>query len=240
MEFFRLTKAEINHRFIQNVQPSSKALHSNVRDIKDEKVQLESFLHYNRKYHEEKGLPIQREIWVENEDPQQEVHFTKQTIPKIQWKTFWYKLYKSQTQAPGLLEFYQRFNLGHFEHMFERTNESNTQEDLPNLNNEECCLCGEQKETFQHYFQQCSKAQQIWTYINKGETPIKLKDLQVNLQPTKAGYILMNRYIECLVYLRKRRRFGSQVLNYDQNEMMGQAKLFLTFKSSKTAYYSSN
>ncbi|ODQ60463.1 hypothetical protein WICANDRAFT_63017 [Wickerhamomyces anomalus NRRL Y-366-8] len=95
---------------------ASNDIHLQVLDIKEEKLTVDSFKHFHKKFYEEKGNARTTTVFSTPSSNHQLLQ-TK-VLSTFKWETFWLQLYKHQTQRPGYLEALQRFNLGHYKYKF--------------------------------------------------------------------------------------------------------------------------
>lgn len=184
---------------IKDTKFCMKAMKNNLKDVNNQKLTLDFFKHYNKKRHEFINKPIMRP------------RISVDIIPahdntEENWRKYWKKLTKIQTQNPGILEYLQRFNLGHYEHKFHA---HIPREQYPYAQDPNCCLCEEYHESFQHIFQDCFFAQQIWKEMDLTGLPT-LSNLHLNLTLSSEEYIQHNQYIEFLWKLRQKRRYTTK------------------------------
>lgn len=116
LDYFRLKESSIYRKFIKSGHQASKAIHLQVLDIKEEKLTVDSFKHFHKKFYEEKGNARTTTVFSTPSSNHQLLQ-TK-VLSTFKWETFWLQLYKHQTQRPGYLEALQRFNLGHYKYKF--------------------------------------------------------------------------------------------------------------------------
>lgn len=231
IRFIEATPSIIYNELIIKLELAQEAMEEKLSDVCDEKLSLESFKHYNKKYHVKINSPITRDS----------ISYVTSQVEPARWGAFWKKLYHLQTQKPGLLEWLQRFNLGQIDHKFNFSTDISTEFPYKHLLN--CCLCGSAPESLKHVFEECPISLKIWQMVKHGTNtayPITLKHMLVPVQETVHELHNFSIYINIVWKIRNSRRYSRSIEpQFDethQSQMFSNAQSYLN-KSRSLQYY---
>lgn len=224
------SRAELYHLCHDQLETAQQSLHLHLQDIDGSPINLQSFLHFNKKQKKQSKSIIERY-------PPYAPSLLNNSQGKEQWQQFWSKAYKFQTKSPGSLEPLHFFNLGHYDHQYHFPDAQ--LEDLPRLRLPYCSLCQDQdsRETIPHLFQDCPISKQLWELVTNSTTPITIAQMVAPHKATKAQMLNMSHYIDVVWYLRKKRRRLKEAPTADFPHVKNDAIRFLHLKRSPTRYY---
>lgn len=244
--FIARTGKEIYDQYIDHENDTIAAQNlDKLRDIQDEKITLESFKHYNKKYYEEKVMAKPREYKdiaigkIERISKQKVQEDRRELVLQECWGKVWAMLnaYQLMRKQPGLLESLQRFNLGLYQHRFQDTYILEPIEGKPYAHIPRCCLCDKDKETYDHYFEECEVSKRLWeTYCDTRSDNIMDQIFFPFKEPMELC-IQYNNYIALLIQLRKWRRYGEEMPRFEWNHIYETAENIMRKLQSSRSYF---
>ncbi|CCH46549.1 hypothetical protein BN7_6142 [Wickerhamomyces ciferrii] len=200
VDFQIMNKHQIYTQQIKRIDKAKEALLKNMQDVEGEKIQLESFKHYNKKKYRESGNFIMRpslQIIVDN---------TNRNI-KSNWKNMWIKLYMNQKKNPGILEWLHRFILGHL--TVRRCVRLKPQ--YPNRLDPKCCLCLKEEEDTTHIYTKCEVSKEIWKLISESQTELpSIEEFYMPISNKPEELLDKSRFIEFIYLMRGKRRYSTE------------------------------